>query len=616
MLPEELYEYFAEDLYAALPDSIHYLLAVVALSGGNAAVVREHVGDDWNHLFSVAADQGLLANTSPHQIEMHPLLTDFVLTKLGEDGGSVELATSVVRALARERDWDACYSCLSHFPLHPLCTEVLSEALAELLGAGRLVMVERLVELAKTSGSSDPVLLVTEAEIALRERDDARAQALAQHAAEVLKSGPLAARAHLIAARAALLRGDKRGSRANSRLARMLAEDGDTETAATWLQLIEAVERNQISSARRLLVNLEGVRDRSPAHTLRYHNAKAFLAFEVDAQIDVAASELELAEGLLPHVSDPLLRTNFINAQSMVLIYQARYDDALETARRLLEEARSNSLDFVVDHALLAQTAALIGLRQVAAARKSLREVERRAHTASTFVTVQANLRAVALNVTTGDLDRAEILLRSSLPTSLPVAGYAEWNAFRALVLAAIGRLSDARKAIAEARSARTLFTDSTHLPGLAEVVIDLQLGKNQAEAEAASRLRDALAAGNRSAIVIASRAYPPLVKASRADQELEQLMTELLVSSRDVALGRAAGLAMPRELRRGESLSPREREILELITEGRSNPEIAQTLFISASTVKVHIRHIFEKLGVRTRAEAAGVSLNVKRTG
>ena len=62
----------------------------------------------------------------------------------------------------------------------------------------------------------------------------------------------------------------------------------------------------------------------------------------------------------------------------------------------------------------------------------------------------------------------------------------------------------------------------------------------------------------------------------------------------------------MPRELRRNELLSRREREVFELIAQGRSNRDIARTLFISESTTKVHVRHIFEKLGVRSRAEAA----------
>jgi DNA-binding CsgD family transcriptional regulator len=51
--------------------------------------------------------------------------------------------------------------------------------------------------------------------------------------------------------------------------------------------------------------------------------------------------------------------------------------------------------------------------------------------------------------------------------------------------------------------------------------------------------------------------------------------------------------------------LSPREVEILGLIRRGYRNRDIADALFIAPSTAKVHVRHIFEKLDVRTRAEA-----------
>ncbi|MBB5353122.1 DNA-binding NarL/FixJ family response regulator [Haloferula luteola] len=53
-------------------------------------------------------------------------------------------------------------------------------------------------------------------------------------------------------------------------------------------------------------------------------------------------------------------------------------------------------------------------------------------------------------------------------------------------------------------------------------------------------------------------------------------------------------------------NLSPRETEVLELLCEGLSNKEIADRLGISTETVRVHLKHIYEKLHVRSRTEAA----------
>lgn len=51
--------------------------------------------------------------------------------------------------------------------------------------------------------------------------------------------------------------------------------------------------------------------------------------------------------------------------------------------------------------------------------------------------------------------------------------------------------------------------------------------------------------------------------------------------------------------------LTPREREVLDLIAQGASNGQIAEQLFISPKTVRNHVTHIFDKLRVRRRAEA-----------
>jgi DNA-binding NarL/FixJ family response regulator len=112
---------------------------------------------------------------------------------------------------------------------------------------------------------------------------------------------------------------------------------------------------------------------------------------------------------------------------------------------------------------------------------------------------------------------------------------------------------------------------------------------------------------GNREALVTAMRAFPHLISAC-VDHPVTRQLTPLFVASHDVGLGRRFGLTVPREAAKGGRLSNRENEVYELIAQGRSNKQIADALFISESTTKVHVRHIFEKLGVHSRAEVAAL--------
>jgi len=70
------------------------------------------------------------------------------------------------------------------------------------------------------------------------------------------------------------------------------------------------------------------------------------------------------------------------------------------------------------------------------------------------------------------------------------------------------------------------------------------------------------------------------------------------------------AGEIRQRASRERPALTPREGEILAMIADGRSGPEIGRRLNLSTATVKTHLQHLYEKLGVSDRAAAVAEAM------
>ena len=176
-----------------------------------------------------------------------------------------------------------------------------------------------------------------------------------------------------------------------------------TRFDAKWIEFLSAFEL-QDPEARQLLEKLQCSNEASSEQTLRLLQAKAFMELELDRNPRAAAQRLELARGLLSHVSDPIARTSFLNLTSSIMVYLAAYDRALECASEQIDAARSAGLDFAADHALTARAGALIGLRKIAAAHRTLQELEGRSDSASPFVVGQIHLKRSRLKAAVGDV--------------------------------------------------------------------------------------------------------------------------------------------------------------------------------------------------------------------
>jgi two-component system nitrate/nitrite response regulator NarL len=176
---------------------------------------------------------------------------------------------------------------------------------------------------------------------------------------------------------------------------------------------------------------------------------------------------------------------------------------------------------------------------------------------------------------------------------------------------------------VAEAgNGAAALALIKTHLPHVA--LLDYRMpGMDGAQVAAAVRSDDLptrvllLSAHDDSAIV-----FHALEEGAAGFLPKESTKAEIVKGVLDCANGRdvvaaslAAGLAGEIRRRGGAQtpvLTPREREVLSFIAEGRTIPAIAAELYLAPSTIKTHVQRLYEKLGVGDRAAAVAAAMRV----
>jgi len=176
----------------------------------------------------------------------------------------------------------------------------------------------------------------------------------------------------------------------------------------------------------------------------------------------------------------------------------------------------------------------------------------------------------------------------------------AEVAATRALVLAVLGNVEDAR-AEAERAAALTRAVEVRALIACVHALCD----DSALSALGAFQLAERLNVWD--PFVCSARAAPTFAARLVEIEQCQPRLRALFRNCHDFDLARRIGLEIGLRPRSGRAqLSTRESEVLQLIRQGLTNRQIAGVLFISEATVKVHVRHILEKVGARTRTEAA----------
>ncbi|HET9968667.1 MAG TPA: AAA family ATPase [Streptosporangiaceae bacterium] len=189
----------------------------------------------------------------------------------------------------------------------------------------------------------------------------------------------------------------------------------------------------------------------------------------------------------------------------------------------------------------------------------------------------------------------------ASLAGNLPVPNAAS-RGYQALVSAELARAAG-QDDVSSWSAAATAWQEAAEPYPLAYTTLRL------AEAAVAAGDREAAGRGVRETYALARR----VGAAPIADEAVALARRTRLPLDEPAAEVAAVPAADPLA---GFGLTEREREILALLASGRSNPQIAESLFISPKTASVHVSNILAKLGVDSRVEAAAVAHRLGVTG
>jgi LuxR family transcriptional regulator, maltose regulon positive regulatory protein len=608
-VPETLHEYFADELFQGLDADLRWSLVQLSL----APSIEDHIaqaifGEQSNSVLARASRSGFLTR-SPRGHEMHPLLRQFLRTKLGDfTASAVEDAVRTLgKAYVEAAMWDDAVSIAEEFGLVDVILRVLNEALDATLSDGRVTTVERWLGLGRVLAPTAPVVRLTELEVAFRTGKVAIARESARRLVDSSDYEALASRIYLRAGQISHL-----DDRLDEAVELLTAAEERAATPvdlrrALWSRFVSLTDLDDRERAAEALEKLEGLPPLGIDDLLRASQARLQWALRwggLTKALRAAASSLELID----RSEDPITRTGVLQTFGVALILAARYTEAEEIARTEIEEAKRFNLDWVLPHALELQAHAAIGHRDFPRALKTLSRVRRlaqgNAHTELNVDVVQARVFLCS-----GAPERAVTLLEDRQEAATSPGMHGDLLATLGVAMICSGRVDEGTVVLATSEAVTTHLEART-LGAFGRAIASGANNRDQIDKTALRQACDvALATGNFDAFVTAYRACPALLKhLDPGGREVRQLVD--LAQNLDPSLVETLGLRPRVSARRtGEDLTPREKEVLGLVSQGLSNRQIARTLWIAESTAKVHVHHVLEKLGVQSRTEAAALA-------
>ncbi len=606
-LPEHLYEFFADEVYRGLEPDVRGGLGLLATAPSlDRELAVELLGAERaERVCGEALTLGVLEERGG-KLELHPLAAAFLEQRARREGkaGVAHAVAGCLGVYRRRLEWDAAFELVCRYGSDADSDALFADALDSLLNGARLATIQTWIDRAEIRRLSSPTIEVAKAELALRGGRHMSAQAFAEgaiavasgHSSEEYRAAMVAGRAAHAGSREELALGFYR-SAADAACTPLDVRD------ALWGQLMCA-SALELAEAYTLLELLESaVVHSDPYELVRMADKKLGMDFRFGAIRHLG--EARRVSELVGHVADPFVRCSFRCAFSCALNLSSLYEQGHAEAALLLEDASEFQVDPALPYAHLMLAAGLAGLGCYAEAHSALdtavRE-SRRCHDDFGIQSVYAS--RVRLLVQEGRSLEACTMEPPELEASLN-AMRGEVMASRGLALASVGRLEEARRLGSEALQT-TGGVEARVLAAAIEAVCAV-LGRTSGMLDAIELMvATAFDAGAVDLVVTAYRGNPDLLVALLSSAIARDRTLHIVTRAGDEGLVSALGSETVSATEPVKTLSRREREVYELVCEGLSNGEIARRLFISEATVKVHVHHVFDKVGVRSRTALA----------
>jgi len=614
-LPPELHGYIAEELFASVAPSMRDALAQLSLLPSISLMrAAELLGEASDAVVAEGIRVGFLTDARSGALAMHPLLREFLYRKLLDLPASLRagLVRDVVRFLIGEREWDEAFEVVRQFDLPGALDELLEASLYELLESGHLVTISSFIAAGRSRGADESLLDLADAELAFREGFHERSRRLAEEASERLdENSPFASKALALAGNSAYFGEAIPAAERSFWKAREVAATREDERRAVWGLFLSALEQEDDEAAA-LLDEFEAISGSSPDELTRIQNGRLHFGTRLGT-LSYGLAGAEAVGSIVDDAKDPVVRASFWHVYAAARRAVADYAGALEASDRALREINAYDLHFGRAHVYLTRAGALMGTGAYDEALGLLDEVGREAaRNADTFVQIGEQTRRSQLYLLLGQVADATRATEKQWSPMGARGQLAEFLATRAVALAAEGSRDLAMEVLEQAEATsreNEAFALCTSVQALFAVEQGESLGF------VLPRIREAVSRGVLDPFVFAFRLNKRLPRQVTRVPAIRSALHEVLsiidVPSRHAGVG--AGL-QPQPPLEDLALTPREREVLGFLAAARTNKEIAQMLFLSESTVKVHVRNVLRKIGARTRTEAAVYALTTRR--